>query len=286
MRVRLGIDIGGTGIKARLAEGGVALGEWRVSTPRDDPSGRTTIDAVSRIAAAATRVTEPDAIGVVCPGIVDESAGVCVYSANLGWRDLPVRQMVTEALERPVGFGHDVHTAAIVEGVAAGAGPNDVVAFIPLGTGVSAAFTRGPAMLPLGPRAGEIGQYVLTDGPLAGSRIEEICSASGIARRARVDDGETVARLVRAGDDVAMRIWSDAVAALAETIAWIGATLAPRIVILGGGLSRSGDLLLAPVAEAVSARLPELLRPELRTSRYGADSALVGAVRIARGRHD
>ncbi len=80
------------------------------------------------------------AAGVAVPGIVDSEKGVAVYAANLGWRDVPLRALLSERLGAlPVALGHDVRTGGLAEGrIGAGRGA-DRFLFVPLGTGIAGA---------------------------------------------------------------------------------------------------------------------------------------------------
>lgn len=100
----LGIDVGGTAVKAvRIGADGTT---WlpSVATPRQDPSAAATVAVIAELVAAAEPVA---AVGVAVPGVVDERAGVCALSVNLGWRDLPVRDLVAARVRRPeIGRAH------------------------------------------------------------------------------------------------------------------------------------------------------------------------------------
>ncbi|KQO64404.1 ROK family protein [Curtobacterium sp. Leaf261] len=122
----VGIDVGGTSIKARLVDrDGIVLAEHRAPTPRIDPAASelaaTVVDLVVRASAdAAEAGMALAAVGVVVPGVVDDRAGVVVLAVNLGWRDVPVLAVITSALEDagfalPVAFGQDVRAGALAE---------------------------------------------------------------------------------------------------------------------------------------------------------------------------
>jgi len=281
----LGVDVGGTTVKARLVESGRpdrVLWERRVPTPRDDADGRRTTAAVVQLLDAARALGRVDAVGLVVPGIVDDEAGTAVASVNLGWRDVPLRQLLERASSLPVGFGQDVRAGALAEAATgAGAGSPGGLAFVPVGTGLASAFVEHGGALVSGGWAGEIGQVVLTSGPLAGLRVEDVASAGGLARRAGADDALAVVGRVRAGEPEAAAVWHDLVEVLADCLAWISAVAAPTTLVVGGGLAGAGALLFDPLASALDERLARSRRPRLLPAAHGDGAAMVGAALLA-----
>ncbi|GAA1536415.1 ROK family protein [Microbacterium ginsengiterrae] len=262
---------------------GLIIAEVRRPTPSPDPTGALVVDAVAEVVAALD--ADPTApVGVVVPGIVDEMHGKAVYSANLGWSDVPLARMLSERLGRRVGFGHDVRAGALAEarwGAASGA--SGIIAFVPIGTGIAAAFLIDGRPVVGGGWAGEIGQVRLSTGPHAGARVEEIASATGIARRAGLADARVVAERVASGDPALRIVWDETIEVLADVLAGLTANLAPETIVLGGGVALAGDTLTSPLAAALDARLGPLRRPDLRTAMLGDRAAALGAALIATG---
>ncbi|GAA4890457.1 hypothetical protein GCM10023237_05080 [Streptomyces coeruleoprunus] len=236
------------------------------------------------------------AAGIVVPGLVDEDAGVCVRAANLGWRDVPVRDWLAEHLDLPVAFGHDVRAGGLAEARAgAGQGCADFL-FVPVGTGIAAAvFTGGrPRALTGGHgRAGELGHVVVRprgDRCRCGARgcLETVASASAIARRyARATGryGTTAAEVqgrAAAGDPTAAALWSEAVEALADALSTAITLYDPARVVIGGGMSRAGDSFLRPLRAALAAHLTFQAAPEVVEARLGDLAGCTGAAYLAR----
>jgi glucokinase len=280
----LGVDVGGTSIKARLADsGGLNCGEWREPTPVGDASAERTAEVIRGMLDVARRERDVDAVGLVVPGIVDEQGGVCIRAINLGWLDLPVRDIVQSHLDLPLAFGQDVRAGALAESLTgAAAGASGTVVFIPIGTGLASAVITDGVVVSSGGWAGEIGQVIISAGPHAGRRIEEIASAGGIAQRAGAAGAHAVAELVRRGDARAIAVWNDGVAVLAEAMAWISAIVAPDIFVLGGGLTEAGGLLLDPLERELAARLPLSHQPAIARAVHGDAAAMIGATHLAR----
>lgn len=281
----IGIDVGGTTVKGlSLGPDGAVLAERRAPTPSPDPSGSGVLAAVAHVAAAlGHRPGEP--LGVALPGVVDEESGTAVHSANLGWRDLPARDLLTGLLGAGVVLSHDVRAGAVAEarsGAARGLG--GVVAFVPVGTGISAAVLVDGVPLVAGGWAGEIGQVVLTDGPFAGLRVEEVASAAATARRCGTPDARTAAASVLAGDAAAQEVWDGTVSVLGQALAFLVASVAPTTIVVGGGLALAGNLLLDPLRGRLAALVPALRLPVLVTAVHGDSAAARGAALLAADR--
>ncbi|KQQ53126.1 ROK family protein [Plantibacter sp. Leaf314] len=280
----LGVDVGGTGVKAALTTAdGTVLGRWREATPVDDPSGSRTRDVVLRLVETAHAVSPPVAVGVVVPGVVDEEQGVCIHAVNLGWRDLAFPELLRPSLDVPLAFGQDVRAGALAEAVSlATAGIHGTIAFVPVGTGLASALVIGGVPFAGGGWAGEIGQRVIQDGPHRGLRVEELASAGGIARRAGTRDAKTVADAAARGEAPAVAIWNDAIGALAEALAGITVVAAPAAIVVGGGLALAGPALFEPLERALRERLSIVRVPAILPARHGDEAATVGAGILAR----
>ncbi|MHA6695497.1 ROK family protein [Homoserinimonas sp. A520] len=282
----LGIDVGGTSIKAAAVDAeGRLHAEQRVQTPSGDSSGDKAAEIISGLIdqfCASHRVTS---VGVAVPGIVNEESGVVVSAVNLGWEGLPLRQMITALTPLPLFFGQDVRAGAYAEtALGAARDRNGVVAFVPIGTGIAAGIMVDGSPLTAGGWAGEIGQMaVAATAPRAGTAqsLESVASASAIARRIGSADAKAAVELVSGGDASAILIWNDAVDALAESLAWMTAIVGAETIIIGGGLAESGSVLMDPLERALAVRLGALRRPALLTAAFGDQAAIVGAGLLA-----
>jgi len=291
----VGVDVGGTDIKCVLmTSAGQPLAELRYPSPDRGPRlVNALLDVVASSVEELRRAAPepPSAVGVVVPGIVDEKLGLALHSENLGWSDVPMRQLLTDHMGCPVAFGHDVRAAGLAEmRVGAGVGLSDVVT-IAIGTGVAAAvFIHGEIYRGSG-LAGEIGHLGIGNDELCrcGARgcVEASGSAAAVSRRYAAASGDLVnsaaevVRRMESGDPVARSVWSDAVCALAVAVSWTAAVLAPEAVILGGGLAAAGLTLLDPLRSAVANRLGRLQSPELLLSSLGPLAGAIGAAFLA-----
>ena len=290
----VGIDVGGTRVKSALVTpGGEILAEAVAPTPAGvgPQLGEVAAKTVADLTARAGAAVELLAVGVAVPGLVDEAAGVGVWSANLGWRDLDLRGGVSPHVDVPVAIGHDVRSGLLAEHRLGAARESDNVLFLPLGTGLaSAILCRG--RLVTGSRwTGEIGHVVVVpDGPLCGCGqrgcLEAISSAGAIGRRwseatGRVGDAEEVARRAAAGEPEARRIWDEAVEALASAVAPVVAAVGTELVLVGGGLVHAGDALLEPLRAALTARLGGWDDVTVAAAALGDRAGSLGAATIA-----
>jgi glucokinase len=278
----IGVDVGGTTIKGlRLSSTGEIEAEVRHATPSPDPTGDRVVAAVAEVVAS---LGGPNGmpVGLAVPGIVDETRGIAVWSANVGFRDAPVRDLATARLGVPVAFGQDVRAGALAE-LRSGAarGVDGSVAFVPIGTGVAAALIVDGTTLVSGGWAGEIGQTVIVSGAHAGLRVEEVASAAATARRAGEADALAVARRVASGDAAAIAVWEETVAVLADALTAIVVTTAPTTIVLGGGLAHAGALLLHPLGVELSRRLGSFRLPALVVAQHGDLAAAIGACYLA-----
>jgi glucokinase len=301
-------DVGGTGIKAGLVDAaGRVHRAVTVPTPVVDGDGDATAKAVlDRVAGLVAELSEAEAagavagIGVIVPGLVDAAAGLALYAENLGWRDVPFTGRLAEATGLPVAFGHDVRAAGAAEQrFGAGRGHRDV-AFVPIGTGISAALVLDGRPYAGGGWAGEIGHIDVGSGlPCpCGARgcLETVASAAAIARRYTERSGRPVAGALDvagrlspgsgsssgSADPDARAVWDEAVDALAFVLAVTAGVAAPELIIVGGGLSGAGAVLLEPLRKGVARRVtPPQRPPELVLAALGEQAGLLGAALLA-----
>ncbi|MFQ4148573.1 ROK family protein [Arthrobacter sp. LAPM80] len=300
--VVLAFDIGGTDMKSGIILGDLAQGDVQVRDVQRHPTpleaGRTGESVCGRIVelTAVYRAAHPElvisAVGVTVPGIVDEEAGVGVFSANLGWKNFPFTATLTEALGLPVGFGHDVGMAGEAEfRLGAAVGKKDVLIMV-IGTGIAGAVLCDGSRVAGGGYAGEIGHAMVPapDGSLA--IMESLGSAGAIARRyteatgTAVSGARDVLALAAEGDAAAKTVWKDAIDALAFSIAQCVSILGTETVVLGGGLSMAGAVLFEPLAARVDELLTFHRRPEYLHAALGENAGLIGSALKARTMKD
>ncbi|GAA1423652.1 ROK family protein [Streptomyces thermospinosisporus] len=300
MKHVIALDVGGTGMKAALVgAGGELLHRARRATGRERGPDAVVADildfAAELRAHGADRFGMPaSAAGVAVPGIIDDARGVAVYSANLGWRDVPLRALLGERLGGvPVALGHDVRTGGLAEGrIGAGRGA-DRFLFVPLGTGIAGAIgIDGRVEAGAHGFAGEIGHIVVRPEGAAcpcGQRgcLERYASAAAVSEAWAAACGDPgadaadCAKAVGAGDPRARAVWQEAVDALADGLLTALTLLDPRTVIVGGGLAEAGETLFTPLREAVRRRITFQKLPSLVPAALGDTAGCLGAGLLA-----
>jgi len=297
----IALDVGGTGIKCALvgADGDAlhtVLHTERHPTGRErggDAVVATILDIAEGLAETArARGLDPVGAGLVVPGVIDESNGVAVWAANVGFRDVPLKKLLEARLDLPATLGHDVRAGGLAEArLGAGRG-HDYVLVIPIGTGIAAAnVVNGHVYTGAHGAAGEIGHIIVRPGgPLCGCGqhgcLESIASAAAVGRRYseqadRQASAEEVARLAGAGDPVAVAVWRETIDALADGLMTGIALVDPAVIVLGGGLAEAGEALLGPLREGVHARVTFHREPTITRAALGDEAGCLGAALLA-----
>nr|WTB32768.1 ROK family protein [Streptomyces sp. NBC_00830] len=300
MKHVIALDVGGTGMKAALVGAdGTLLHEARRATGRER-GPEAVVESILAFAAELRAHGEEQfgesavAAGVAVPGIVDAENGIAVYSSNLGWRDVPMRDKLGERLGGvPVALGHDVRTGGLAEGrIGAGEGA-DRFLFVPLGTGIAGAIgIAGTIEAGAHGYAGEIGHIVVRpDGPDCGCGqrgcLETLASASAVSRAWAAASGDpeadaaSCAKAVESGDPAAVRVWRNAIDALAAGLVTALTLLDPRMLIIGGGLAEAGETLFVPLRAAVEERVTFQKLPHIVPAALGDTAGCLGAGLLA-----
>jgi glucokinase len=293
----IGVDVGGTTIKAALFDAdGLEYGSSERPTPRHlgpDAVIATTIDAIVDLQAQVPEAARLRAAGLVVPGVVDARNGIAVYAANIGWQQLPLRQIVADVIGLPVILDHDVRAAGLAElELGAGRGLKEVL-FVALGTGIAAAvITKGEVLAGATGRAGELGHLpVFPEGEwcACGQRgcTETYASATALSRRYSAASGisdvsaKDVISQAAAGDAIADRILQDAIEALGRALVNYVLLMDPELILMGGGMAASGAALLQPLAREVQAGLAWRQAPAISIGRFAGDAGRRGAGLLA-----
>ncbi|RZU71974.1 glucokinase [Micromonospora kangleipakensis] len=296
-QVVVALDVGGTGMKCALVRpDGVVVHAERHPTDagRGPDAVVDTVLAVAEGLAGKARADglTPVACGIAVPGVVDEARGVAVWSANVGFRDVPLRELAEARLGLPTALGHDVRAGGLAEArLGAGRGAGHVL-FVAIGTGIAAAHVvDGSAAVGAHGAAGEIGHILVRpDGPRCGCGrpgcLEAVASAAAIGRRyAELADAPATAAEVAdraaAGEPLAGRVWREAVEALADGLATGQALFDVATIVIGGGLAQAGPRLLDPLRGALRERLTFHREPRLVAAALGDEAGCLGAALLA-----
>lgn len=295
--VVVALDVGGTGMKCALVrpDGDVVHAERHPTRAERGPDA--VVDTILDIAEALAGKARADgltpvACGIAVPGVVDEARGVAVWSANLGFRDVPLRDLAEARLGLPTALGHDVRVGGLAEArLGAGRGTGHVL-FVAIGTGIAAAHVvDGAAAVGAHGAAGEIGHILVRpDGPRCGCGrpgcLEAVASAAAIGRRYAELAGAPataadVADRAATGEPLARRVWREAVEALADGLATGQALFDVATIVIGGGLAQAGPRLLDPLRAALHERMTFHREPRLVTAALGDEAGCLGAALLA-----
>lgn len=308
----LGADIGGTKLAAGVVTpDGTILSYRRTPTPHGPDAALDALAGLCRGALSDARAATSDvaALGIGCGGPLDRAAGVVISPVNLpGWRDVAVVERLGGILGLPAAVDNDATAAAVAEAWwGAGAGLRSLL-YLTISTGIGGGIVLdGRPYRGAGGNAGEFGHAsVAYDGPACrcGNRgcLENVASGTAIGRRARealatgrtssmvvlagsIDDvtAETVVAAVRGGDALAREIWDETVEALASGIAAQIAGFDPDIVVLGGGVTAAGEVLLEPLRLRVRARTERVVARAVPVviSGHGPRLGVLGAAAVA-----
>jgi len=271
MKYGFGIDLGGTTVKiAYFDQEGTMLDKWEIPTVTDN--GGTQI--LPDIAASIKSYIQSHAIarasilglGIGVPGPVN-AKGVVNKCINLGWGVFNIAQALSERTGFPVKAGNDANVAALGEFWKGGGQGCENMVFVTLGTGVGGGIVIEGKLLHGAHGSGaEIGHLVLnreeTESCNCGKRgcVEQYCSATGIVRMAKryLASANQSSRLSaletmtckdifdagKAGDPAALAILKKFYAYTGEFLANVCSTVDPEIVVIGGGVSKAGQMLL------------------------------------------
>jgi glucokinase len=291
--VVVAIDVGGTGIKSGLVD---ATGTTRYAERHPTGAQRgpdAVVDTILTLAAglvatASAQGLTPVAVGIVVPGVVNERGGVAVWAANVGFRDVPLRDLLTKNLGLPAALGHDVRAGGAAEARwGAGRGYEHLL-FLAIGTGIAGAHViHGKAFAGAHGAAGEVGHVIVRpSGPPCGCGargcLESVASAAAIGRTYSARTGVTataaeVAVRASAGEPAAAEVWAEAVDALADGLHTAVTLYDPELVVLGGGLAEAGDTLLGPLDAALAGKLTFQRRPAMVRAALGDEAGCLGA---------
>ncbi len=282
----IGLDVGGTEIKAGLLRGSEIIATRRWATEREQGPDH----AVGQVLLAAKSMSQefPDAIavGVVVPGVVNTTTGVAEYSENIGWKNVPFVKLVNELTGLTVGFGHDVRAGGVAETMyGAGKGFSNSF-FMPIGTGIAGAIVLNGELFD-DPYAGEIGHLDVNSGYMCACGVmgclESISTGPSILRifneksGSQLTSASQVVEEAKMGNSIAQEVWKQSVEAIGFTLASYINILAPEIIILGGGVSKAGDALLVPIEKYLDTRLTFQRRPKLVVAELGDHAGMIGA---------
>ena len=305
-----GVDIGGTTVKIGFfSSEGKFIEHWEIPT-RKEGNGEMILPDIARSITKKLKehnlsLDDLEGVGVGVPGPVFAN-GIVNKCVNLGWDVVDVRGQLSALLNGvPVEVANDANVAALGEQWNGGGKGYDNVVMVTLGTGVGGGIVINGKILPgVHGAAGEIGHMKVRDNETAtcgcGKKgcLEQYGSATGVVRLAKIalaenpDTDSPLRKLdpltakdvfdyAKTGDELSLSIVDDVGKMLGEAIAHITCVLDPDVVVIGGGVSRAGQILLdAVLRHYTPAAFHASRHSEFKLAVLGNDAGMYGAVRM------
>ncbi len=308
----LGIDMGGTGIKVALVDQkGKIHQSSRLPTPLKATS-REIIAPVVELARAVIRQIGKEhikGIGVGCAGDIDSSKGVVRMSPNLLWKNVPLKRMLLEQLHVPILVDNDANVAAWAAYVVEAKRRVSNLLCVTVGTGVGGGLViDGKLYHGATGSAGELGHMTLCPNGVPCPCGNQGCTERYVGSKAMCQEAvlaiksgtksllstqvhgdwsklspHIIQKAARAGDSLALHLWEQAGTRLGTTLASVVNLLNPEWIVIAGGLSRAGPLLLQPLKRTILERSfhTPARAVKLVISRLDQDLGMVGAGLLA-----
>lgn len=309
----IGIDVGGTGIAAGLVDDSL-----KIVARKNIPTDRSmTAKAMSEtLVSLARELIEENrislkrirSIGVGVPGTANRKTGRIEYANNLPYCQGNIRQLLQGQTSRKIYFENDANAAAWGEYLCLGRKPDSFV-MVTLGTGVGGGIIQnGKIVRGINYAAAELGHMTIRyDGiPCSCGRrgcLEAYASGEALIEQAREMmqkktkslmwslcrgdlaqvNGKLVFDAVRQGDKAAAKVVEDFAECLSEGIANIINILQPDLLCIGGGISKSGDILLPVLEELVRSKIysrDSTENTKLVAAKLDNDAGIVGAAKL------
>ena len=314
--IRIGMDIGGTGIQiGAVDENNHIITEASIPARKDLPFTEQVDQMVSCLRGILDRKLNPAltlenvaSVGAGIPGIAN-SDGIVINCTNLHWSYVPLKEEFQKRINKPFLVDNDANVAALAESVAGVSAGTSSSIFITLGTGIgSGIIINGKIWNGYHGIGGELGHMIMElDGQLCtcGNRgcVEQYCSATALIRMAReqvavhpdsmilaLADGDAQkinAKMVfdakREGDPAAEKIFRRYVSYLSQMIAGLVNFMDPEIIVLGGGVSKAGSLLLDAVRESYRSFVlyNDQPLPRIEIASLSSEAGIIGAAMLS-----
>jgi len=307
----IGVDVGGTDVKVSLND---LKGNFiaKTSLPTYVPKGEEVvlhqiISAIEEVIKLG-EVTKGEiiGIGVGAPGPLNTKEGIIYHAPNLNWRNLPLKKIIEEGTGIRTWLDNDANLAALGEKVFGVGKDSQNMILLTLGTGIGGGIIiDGKLYRGSDDGAGEVGHMTIEPNGYrcnCGNRgcMEALASAPNMVRRTKealsageesiipelvggdLDkiDTKVLATAARKGDKLAEKIWKKTGEYLGIGIGNLINVLSPDMIVLGGGVSHAGDLLLEPIRETLKERAMQANPAMIVLAELGNDAGVLGAVAL------
>ena len=304
-----GIDVGGTTVKCGFFNtDGTFVENWEITTRKENNGAQILPDIaktiLKKLKEHGISLDEVEGVGIGVPGPVLDD-GVVNGCVNLGWGVFNVAQELSGLLDGiRVSVGNDANVAALGEQWRGGGKGYKNVVMVTLGTGVGGGIIIGGKILPGGHgAAGEIGHIQMRKNETAvcgcGKKgcLEQYASATGIVRMARIalekerkqpsllDNQEVTSKSIfdaaKSADAAALALVDTLGEMLGTALAHITAVVDPDVIVIGGGVSKAGQILLDAIVKHYRPAAFHACRDtEFKLAVLGNEAGMYGAVRM------
>jgi glucokinase len=311
--MRIGIDVGGTGIQVGLVNKDLQIISeasipTRTDIPFEDQVREIASCVLSVIPSAGLSPDEIESVGVGIPGIASAS-GEIIKCTNMGWHHVPFAEVFRRIYNKPVFVDNDANVAALAESVAGVSAGTSSSVFITIGTGIgSGIIIDGRIWKGAHGIGGELGHVIFDlDGvPCSCGNhgcLERYCSATAIIRMGREaakqhpdtlmmklaenNPSNITAKIVfdaaRQEDPVGVEVYHRFIGYLAQAVASVVNLIDPEVIVLGGGVSKAGTFLLRPLIREFPRYVlfDDQPLPEIKLAVLGSEAGIIGAAMLS-----
>lgn len=309
----IGIDLGGTNLRAAIIDTDTGQIYHQRKCPTLAADGQESV--IRRIVELINELTQandvPDypiqGVGIGVPGTPDIDSGVIQFLPNLPgqWLNVPLQAIIEEQVQLPVALINDVRAITLGEWMFGAGRGVDTLVCLAIGTGIGGGVVvNGQFHLGIGGTAGEFGHHVVevdglpcgcggkgclelyASGPaIAAMGVKEVMHGHTTRIGELVDhdlnriDAEIIVQAAKEGDPIANGILQRVGMYLGIAVGNILGVISPQRVIFGGGVSRAGDLLLAPILQTVKERVHVIpvAKVDFVLAELGINGGLIGA---------
>ena len=296
--------MGGTTLKAAVVRETEIVQHAEPVSTRECSTPQELINCLAeRLRTLRQQYPEARAVGMGLPGFVDHAGGKVDSLTNVpGWYDVPIRQILEDVSGLPASVENDANCMAYAEWrLGAAQGMSDVVC-LTLGTGVGAGVvSNGQLLRGAMSAAGEIGQVSIDYRGRIGhygnrGAVEDYIGNNELMREAQIlyaaSQGEAQIEMetpihlenaAKVGCPVAQTLWDDAARKLATCLLNCHYILNPQAFVIGGGISKAGELLFAPLRRYLQAQIypPHFAKLQILPAKLGSDAGIIGSARLA-----
>jgi glucokinase len=305
----IGVDLGGTKMLVGVLSGTEPLYEQREAS-----TGQTEDELVELLVREVKEAHEarPDAVavGLGIPATIDHDEGIAVAAVNLPLSDVPIREIVSEAVGLPVFVDNDANVAAYAEYLYGAAQGKPHTVMLTVGTGIGGGLVLNGEIYRGSTGAGaELGHIVIqADGPPCQGNcpnhgcVEALASGTALGREGRAAaesspdsaigkmladgreiDGHAVTEAALAGEEVAVGVFELIGTRLGVACSSLANVFQPNAIVVGGGVIAAGDLLLEPARREMAERaLNPMNKTPILEATLGNDAGMIGAAAMAR----